>query len=147
MVTGSGNQDVGTDKAGSGLGCAPAWCSPRCPSLPQPNDPVTNICQAADKQLFTLVEWAKRIPHFSELPLDDQVILLRAGEWSLTPAGAGGGSTARCAAGRPCVLPGPPSPPPHRTGLVLASGDWDQGYMGPPTRCCRPGRPRGKGQL
>ncbi|KPP75300.1 retinoic acid receptor RXR-alpha-like, partial [Scleropages formosus] len=51
---------------------------------PQPNDPVTNICQAADKQLFTLVEWAKRIPHFSELPLDDQVILLRAG----TPVGA-----------------------------------------------------------
>lgn len=48
------------------------------PSL-QPNDPVTNICQAADKQLFTLVEWAKRIPHFSDLPLDDQVILLRAG--------------------------------------------------------------------
>lgn len=48
---------------------------------PQPNDPVTNICQAADKQLFTLVEWAKRIPHFSELPLDDQVILLRAGKW------------------------------------------------------------------
>ncbi|KAI5091473.1 retinoic acid receptor RXR-alpha-A isoform X1 [Silurus meridionalis] len=46
-----------------------------------PNDPVTNICQAADKQLFTLVEWAKRIPHFSELPLDDQVILLRAGKW------------------------------------------------------------------
>lgn len=45
----------------------------------QTNDPVTNICQAADKQLFTLVEWAKRIPHFSELPLDDQVILLRAG--------------------------------------------------------------------
>uniref|UniRef100_A0A8C1R3V9 Retinoic acid receptor RXR n=1 Tax=Cyprinus carpio TaxID=7962 RepID=A0A8C1R3V9_CYPCA len=40
---------------------------------------VTNICQAADKQLFTLVEWAKRIPHFSELSLDDQVILLRAG--------------------------------------------------------------------
>lgn len=44
-----------------------------------PSDPVTNICQAADKQLFTLVEWAKRIPHFSELLLDDQVILLRAG--------------------------------------------------------------------
>lgn len=49
------------------------------PLLSQPNDPVTNICQAADKQLFTLVEWAKRIPHFSELALDDQVILLRAG--------------------------------------------------------------------
>ncbi|KAI7806185.1 retinoic acid receptor RXR-beta-B [Triplophysa rosa] len=44
-----------------------------------PNDPVTNICHAADKQLFTLVEWAKKIPHFSELLLDDQVILLRAG--------------------------------------------------------------------
>lgn len=57
------------------------WYSLQCPSLTQPNDPVTNICQAADKQLFTLVEWAKRIPHFSELPLDDQVILLRAGEW------------------------------------------------------------------
>ena len=50
------------------------------PSSLQPNDPVTNICQAADKQLFTLVEWAKRIPHFSSLPLDDQVILLRAGQ-------------------------------------------------------------------
>lgn len=50
------------------------------PSPLQPNDPVTNICQAADKQLFTLVEWAKRIPHFSSLPLDDQVILLRAGQ-------------------------------------------------------------------
>ncbi|XP_064804483.1 retinoic acid receptor RXR-alpha-B-like [Oncorhynchus masou masou] len=44
-----------------------------------PNDPVTNICQATDKQLFNLVEWAKMIPHFSELALDDQVILLRAG--------------------------------------------------------------------
>ena len=45
-------------------------------------DPVTNICQAADKQLFTLVEWAKRIPHFTDLPLDDQVILLRAGSYA-----------------------------------------------------------------
>ncbi|ERE72855.1 retinoic acid receptor RXR-gamma-like protein [Cricetulus griseus] len=45
----------------------------------QTNDPVTNICHAADKQLFTLVEWAKRIPHFSDLTLEDQVILLRAG--------------------------------------------------------------------
>uniref|UniRef100_A0A665VD20 Retinoic acid receptor RXR n=1 Tax=Echeneis naucrates TaxID=173247 RepID=A0A665VD20_ECHNA len=44
-----------------------------------PHDAVTNICHTADKQLFALVEWAKRIPHFSELPLDDQVILLRAG--------------------------------------------------------------------
>lgn len=43
-------------------------------------DAVTNICQAADKQLFTLVDWAKHIPHFTDLPLDDQVLLLRAGE-------------------------------------------------------------------
>nr|ABS70715.1 retinoid X receptor a isoform [Nucella lapillus] len=50
-------------------------------------DPVTNICQAADKQLFTLVEWAKRIPHFIELPLEDQVILLRAGWNELLIAG------------------------------------------------------------
>lgn len=59
------------------------FCLLVCVSL-QPNDPVTNICQAADKQLFTLVEWAKRIPHFSELPLDDQVILLRAGMLTFT---------------------------------------------------------------
>jgi hypothetical protein len=45
-------------------------------------DSVTNLCQAADKQLVQLVEWAKQIPHFNELPLDDQVCLLRAGEWS-----------------------------------------------------------------
>ncbi|XP_059151445.1 retinoic acid receptor RXR isoform X3 [Physella acuta] len=43
--------------------------------------------QAADKQLFTLVEWAKRIPHFTELPLEDQVILLRAGWNELLIAG------------------------------------------------------------
>ena len=55
----------------------------------QTNDPVTNICQAADKQLFTLVEWAKRIPHFSELPLDDQVILLRAGTHTHTHTRSG----------------------------------------------------------
>ena len=40
---------------------------------------MANICQATDKQLFQLVEWAKHIPHFTELPLDDQVVLLRAG--------------------------------------------------------------------
>ena len=72
-------------RAGPGLG---GVCPHHGPSVPpQPNDPVTNICQAADKQLFTLVEWAKRIPHVSELPLDDQVILLRAGEWPAWQAG------------------------------------------------------------
>nr|AEW68002.1 retinoid X receptor [Halocynthia roretzi] len=43
------------------------------------SDPVSNIFKAADRQLFTLVEWAKRIPHFPKLVLDDQIILLRAG--------------------------------------------------------------------
>ena len=43
------------------------------------DDPVGTICAAAEKQLFTLVEWAKRIPHFTDLPLEDQVILLKAG--------------------------------------------------------------------
>lgn len=55
------------------------WIETRFIVWLQPHDAVTNICQTADKQLFALVEWAKRIPHFSELPLDDQVILLRAG--------------------------------------------------------------------
>ncbi|CAG2057119.1 unnamed protein product [Timema podura] len=40
---------------------------------------VTNICQATNKQLFQLVEWAKNIPHFTSLPIEDQVLLLRAG--------------------------------------------------------------------
>jgi len=34
---------------------------------------------AADHQLYTLVDWAKRVPHFTSLSLDDQVTLLRAG--------------------------------------------------------------------
>lgn len=64
---------------GQGVSGSPRIC-PRVLFLFQMNDPVTNICHAADKQLFTLVEWAKRIPHFSDLTLEDQVILLRAGE-------------------------------------------------------------------
>ncbi|CAG9853877.1 unnamed protein product [Phyllotreta striolata] len=40
---------------------------------------VTNICQATNKQLLQLVEWAKLIPHFTTLPVSDQVLLLRAG--------------------------------------------------------------------
>ncbi|XP_005880554.1 PREDICTED: retinoic acid receptor RXR-gamma isoform X2 [Myotis brandtii] len=62
---------------GGGCAGAPTPASELVPF--QTNDPVTNICHAADKQLFTLVEWAKRIPHFSGLTLEDQVILLRAG--------------------------------------------------------------------
>ena len=42
------------------------------------------ICKATDTQLLQLVEWAKHIPHFTELPLDDQVVLLRAGSSIIT---------------------------------------------------------------
>jgi len=34
---------------------------------------------AADHQLYTLVDWAKRIPHFTSLHMDDQIALLRSG--------------------------------------------------------------------
>lgn len=48
-------------------------------TIPAEKDPVTNICQAADRQLHQLVEWAKHIPHFTELPLEDRMVLLKAG--------------------------------------------------------------------
>ncbi|KAJ8972816.1 hypothetical protein NQ317_009513 [Molorchus minor] len=47
--------------------------------MPIEKSAVTNICQATNKQLLQLVEWAKLIPHFSSLPVSDQVLLLRAG--------------------------------------------------------------------
>lgn len=40
------------------------------------------VYQAMDRQLLALVDWAKRIPHFTELQLEDQVTLLRAGNYS-----------------------------------------------------------------
>ncbi|XP_073406725.1 hepatocyte nuclear factor 4-gamma isoform X2 [Dendrobates tinctorius] len=39
---------------------------------------VSDICESMKQQLLVLVEWAKYIPAFGELPLDDQVALLRA---------------------------------------------------------------------
>ncbi|XP_078482774.1 nuclear receptor isoform X2 [Ciona intestinalis] len=39
---------------------------------------VNDVCDSIRQQLLVLVEWAKYIPAFSELPLDDQVALLRA---------------------------------------------------------------------
>ncbi|XP_013863919.1 hepatocyte nuclear factor 4-gamma isoform X3 [Austrofundulus limnaeus] len=39
---------------------------------------VGDICDSMRQQLLVLVEWAKYIPAFGELPLDDQVSLLRA---------------------------------------------------------------------
>ena len=37
-----------------------------------------DICESMRQQLLILVEWAKHIPCFCDLPLDDQVALLRA---------------------------------------------------------------------
>ena len=42
---------------------------------------------AAEKQLSSLVEWAKHIPHFPQLAIDDQVALLRGGWNELMIAG------------------------------------------------------------
>ncbi|XP_059477754.1 hepatocyte nuclear factor 4-gamma isoform X2 [Neocloeon triangulifer] len=39
---------------------------------------ITDVCDSMKQQLLMLVEWAKYIPAFTELPLDDQVALLRA---------------------------------------------------------------------
>ncbi|XP_006634664.1 hepatocyte nuclear factor 4-gamma isoform X1 [Lepisosteus oculatus] len=57
-------------------------------SLPSPGVPtdisakktasITDVCDSMKQQLLVLVEWAKYIPAFCELPLDDQVSLLRA---------------------------------------------------------------------
>jgi len=35
-----------------------------------------DICDSMKQQLLILVEWAKYIPSFCELPLDDQVVSL-----------------------------------------------------------------------
>lgn len=39
---------------------------------------ITDVCESMKEQLLVLVEWAKYIPAFCELLLDDQVALLRA---------------------------------------------------------------------
>ncbi|NXK77784.1 HNF4B factor, partial [Amazona guildingii] len=39
---------------------------------------INDVCASMKQQLLVLVEWAKYIPVFCELPLDDQVALLRA---------------------------------------------------------------------
>uniref|UniRef100_A0A3Q2GAQ0 Hepatocyte nuclear factor 4, gamma n=1 Tax=Cyprinodon variegatus TaxID=28743 RepID=A0A3Q2GAQ0_CYPVA len=39
---------------------------------------IGDVCDSMRQQLLVLVEWAKYIPAFGELPLDDQVSLLRA---------------------------------------------------------------------
>ncbi|GIY43936.1 hepatocyte nuclear factor 4-alpha [Caerostris extrusa] len=39
---------------------------------------IADVCESMKQQLLILVDWAKCIPQFCELPLDDQVALLRA---------------------------------------------------------------------
>lgn len=66
---------------------------------------VSALCQVVNKQLFQMVEYARMMPHFAQVPLDDQVILLKAAwiellianvAWcsivSLDDGGAGGGA-------------------------------------------------------
>ncbi|OWA54353.1 Hepatocyte nuclear factor 4-alpha [Hypsibius exemplaris] len=47
-------------------------------SLPKRIATIQDVCQSMKQQLLILVEWAKYIPPFCELTLDDQVALLRA---------------------------------------------------------------------
>ncbi|KAM7379112.1 hypothetical protein PAMP_004684 [Pampus punctatissimus] len=42
---------------------------------------IDNICELAARLLFSTVEWARNIPYFPELPVSDQVALLRL-SWS-----------------------------------------------------------------
>merc|ERR1712013_962723 len=51
------------------------------------DDIQTKFKFAAEKQLTSLEEWAKQIPHFTSLCLDDQVALLRGGWNELMIAG------------------------------------------------------------
>lgn len=37
------------------------------------------MCQMVNKQLYQLVEYARRMPHFSQLQKEDQITLLRSG--------------------------------------------------------------------
>ncbi|KRX46590.1 Nuclear hormone receptor family member nhr-25 [Trichinella murrelli] len=41
-------------------------------------DSFSAVCQCVDQELFKQVEWAKSSPHFKELTLDDQMLLLQS---------------------------------------------------------------------
>lgn len=40
---------------------------------------VSHLCQMINKQLFQMFEYARRVPHFSQLQREDQIMLLKAG--------------------------------------------------------------------
>ncbi|XP_057190695.1 nuclear receptor subfamily 2 group F member 6a isoform X2 [Triplophysa rosa] len=42
---------------------------------------IDSICELAARLLFSIIEWARNIPHFPELPVSEQVALLRL-SWS-----------------------------------------------------------------
>lgn len=46
---------------------------------PEYKGAVSHLCQMVNKQLFQMVEYARKMPHFAELQRDDQVLLLKAG--------------------------------------------------------------------
>ncbi|XP_055706545.1 protein ultraspiracle isoform X2 [Phlebotomus papatasi] len=46
---------------------------------PEYKGAVSHLCQMANKQLYQLIEYARRMPHFAQLQREDQVTLLRAG--------------------------------------------------------------------
>ncbi len=42
---------------------------------------LSDVCESMKQQLLVLVEWAKYIPAFGELPLDDQVMAVGKHNW------------------------------------------------------------------
>lgn len=42
---------------------------------------LSDVCESMKQQLLVLVEWAKYIPAFGELPLDDQVMAVGKQHW------------------------------------------------------------------
>lgn len=40
---------------------------------------ISHYCQIANKHLYQMVDFARRLPHFGGLPAEDQVLLIRSG--------------------------------------------------------------------
>ncbi|XP_026325150.1 protein ultraspiracle homolog isoform X2 [Hyposmocoma kahamanoa] len=45
---------------------------------PRYRAPVSSLCQIGNKQIAALVVWARDIPHFAQLELEDQILLIKA---------------------------------------------------------------------